>query len=224
MMKLNAWLYIHILCSGTLNVWHKEHSLTLWLNQENVRCFTIVCILCVVNLVFSGKSTSWAIDARETAPASAVPAAFVNKSLPLTGIILLRLFSIFFFVCSGSFHAAFCETFVWIVSHYESSCNWFSWYVIVVSGALSIGVPGEVLGYYKAWSRFGRLPWRRLVQPTIDLCRNGYQVEYALAEALKDGESLIRQNSGLRFVEHKYSWSVNDANFSVTNEKRRPAK
>jgi gamma-glutamyltranspeptidase/glutathione hydrolase/leukotriene-C4 hydrolase len=77
-------------------------------------------------------------------------------------------------------------------------------YVVAVTGALSIGVPGEVLGYYRAWSRFGRLPWRRLVQPTIDLCRNGYLVEYALAETIKELESLIRQNSGLRFVELRY--------------------
>ena len=35
--------------------------------------------------MFSTKNKTWAIDSRETAPASATEQAFVNKSLPLTG-------------------------------------------------------------------------------------------------------------------------------------------
>lgn len=70
--------------------------------------------------------------------------------------------------------------------------------LMCLQGALSIGVPGEVHGYYKAWTRYGRLPWRRLIQPTIDLCINGYHVEWALAKALKDKENIIRNNPGLR--------------------------
>lgn len=36
-------------------------------------------------------------------------------------------------------------------------------------GGLSIGVPGEVRGLYEAHSRWGSMPWRRLVQPSVDL-------------------------------------------------------
>ncbi|KAL4644228.1 hypothetical protein ACB092_02G149000 [Castanea dentata] len=32
-------------------------------------------------------------------------------------------------------------------------------------GALSIAVPGELAGLYKAWKQHGRLPWNRLVRP-----------------------------------------------------------
>jgi gamma-glutamyltranspeptidase/glutathione hydrolase/leukotriene-C4 hydrolase len=69
--------------------------------------------------------------------------------------------------------------------------------VLCIRGALSIGIPGETLGYYKAWLKFGRLPWPRLVQPTIELCRNGYRVERALAEALREKESIIRKSPDL---------------------------
>lgn len=43
-------------------------------------------------------------------------------------------------------------------------------------GALAVGVPGELAGYWAAHQRFGRLPWSNLVQPSIDVCRNGYHM------------------------------------------------
>ena len=50
------------------------------------------------------------------------------------------------------------------------------------------GVPGTVAGFYEAHRRFGRLPWRRLVQPAVDLARDGIIVSHDLATKLKSNQ------------------------------------
>ena len=47
------------------------------------------------------------------------------------------------------------------------------------------GVPGTVAGLYHAHQQFGRLPWKRLVQPGVDLARDGIVVTRDLATLLK---------------------------------------
>jgi len=47
------------------------------------------------------------------------------------------------------------------------------------------GVPGTVAGLYHAHQEFGRLPWKRLVQPGIELARDGIVVTRDLATLLK---------------------------------------
>ena len=49
---------------------------------------------------------------------------------------------------------------------------------------LAVGVPGTVAGLHQAWSEHGRLPWRQLVQPAVQLARNGFVVSHALADSL----------------------------------------
>ncbi|XP_033238764.1 glutathione hydrolase 1 proenzyme isoform X2 [Drosophila pseudoobscura] len=51
-------------------------------------------------------------------------------------------------------------------------------------GPLSIAVPGEVMGYHEAHSRFGQLPWAELVAPSLKLCETGYHVSKHMARAL----------------------------------------
>ena len=46
-------------------------------------------------------------------------------------------------------------------------------------GLLSVGVPGTVAGLYLAHQRLGRLPWSELVQPAIDLARDGFPLSWA---------------------------------------------
>jgi len=43
-------------------------------------------------------------------------------------------------------------------------------------GGMAVGVPGTVAGLEAIHKKFGTLPWKDLVQPAIDLARNGYVV------------------------------------------------
>lgn len=49
---------------------------------------------------------------------------------------------------------------------------------------LSVGVPGTVAGMHMAWSDHGSLPWERLVEPAIQLAREGFVVSDGLARSL----------------------------------------
>ena len=50
-------------------------------------------------------------------------------------------------------------------------------------GYLAAGVPGQVAGLWLAHSRYGSLPWRELVEPAIRLARDGFEVNYWLADS-----------------------------------------
>lgn len=42
-------------------------------------------------------------------------------------------------------------------------------------GPLSIATPGELKGYWEAHKRFGKLKWKEVMEPTLNICRNGEQ-------------------------------------------------
>ncbi|GAC72412.1 gamma-glutamyltransferase [Moesziomyces antarcticus T-34] len=50
-------------------------------------------------------------------------------------------------------------------------------------GGLAVGVPGELRGLEEAHRRWGRLPWKRLVQPSVELARSA-KVSKELARRL----------------------------------------
>lgn len=53
-------------------------------------------------------------------------------------------------------------------------------------GLLSVGVPGTVAGLYLAHERFGTLPWAELVQPAIDLAREGFPSSWDM-QSIQEG-------------------------------------
>ena len=50
-----------------------------------------------------------------------------------------------------------------------------------------MGVPGQILGHFKAKERFGNpaIPMKRLFGPTIKLCEEGIRVSRTLALAIR---------------------------------------
>ena len=56
-------------------------------------------------------------------------------------------------------------------------------------------------GQFQAWQLYGRLQWKQLVQPAIDLAKDGFKVSKALDDVLKTTENIteeIRNDPGLR--------------------------
>lgn len=54
---------------------------------------------------------------------------------------------------------------------------------LTLSGNLAVGIPGTVRGFAEAHRRFGRLSWKRDLEPAIALARDGFVVPAALSAA-----------------------------------------
>ena len=67
-------------------------------------------------------------------------------------------------------------------------------------GPLSMAIPGEIYGYFEAKKKYGNpnISMLSLMQPTIDMCRNGIEVSWSALNSLKDQEELIRKDDGMR--------------------------
>ncbi len=52
------------------------------------------------------------------------------------------------------------------------------------AGQRASGVPGTVAGLFNSHTRYGKLPWKELVQPAIDLALNGFLLTAKEAEGL----------------------------------------
>lgn len=67
-------------------------------------------------------------------------------------------------------------------------------------GGRTVTVPGTIDAWVSGHERFGRLDFEQLLQPAIDLARNGFPVSPRLGAVLVAQESLIRDWPGLRAV------------------------
>lgn len=56
------------------------------------------------------------------------------------------------------------------------------------NGLKAVGVPGTVAGLYLAHQKYGKLPWSELVQPAVDLAKNGFPMTWGLYKVALDME------------------------------------
>ena len=73
-----------------------------------------------------------------------------------------------------------------------------------VDGYLAVATPGTVAGLYEIHRRYGKLPWRVLVQPAIALAQNGFilgeEPTWRSIEAYKARKSLILNYPGAKEI------------------------
>jgi gamma-glutamyltranspeptidase/glutathione hydrolase len=79
-------------------------------------------------------------------------------------------------------------------------------------GALAAGVPGTVAGMGEASKRYGRLPWRSLVQPAYELASNGFALSNSQAHALRSDRKRLEQFAATRrsYLHHGAPYEAGD--------------
>lgn len=73
------------------------------------------------------------------------------------------------------------------------------------------GVPGSVDGMVQAHSKYGKLKWADLVQPAIDLARNGFKITKHLATDLNHTSGQFKKlNPGKTYLMKEGEWQEGD--------------
>uniref|UniRef100_A0A8C5CJ65 Gamma-glutamyltransferase 1b n=1 Tax=Gadus morhua TaxID=8049 RepID=A0A8C5CJ65_GADMO len=80
------------------------------------------------------------------------------------------------------------------------------------TGGLAIAVPGEIRAFEMAHQRHGKLPWRDLFQPCIELAINGFPMGSALAGAIKEYKDAILKDPSCTSI---YVYRLSLSSFST---------
>ncbi|AQS92760.1 gamma-glutamyltransferase [Polaribacter sp. BM10] len=60
-------------------------------------------------------------------------------------------------------------------------------------GAFAVGVPGSIAGVFEVYNKFGSLPFKDLIQPAIDLAKNGITVTEKQAKSLNSATERFKK-------------------------------
>ncbi|XP_050701695.1 scoloptoxin SSD14-like isoform X3 [Eriocheir sinensis] len=80
--------------------------------------------------------------------------------------------------------------------------SWWKDLKMSLKGGLAVAVPGDLRGYRELYERFGgQLPWRDLLEPTVQLCEEGHTVNWHMARALQyNKEQILSEPSMSVFI------------------------
>lgn len=69
-----------------------------------------------------------------------------------------------------------------------------------VDGHLAVATPGTIAGLYEAHRRYGRLPWKTVVVPAIQLAEVGFPVSHRFVEATQARQKMLLSNAEARQI------------------------
>ncbi|MEL6162509.1 MAG: gamma-glutamyltransferase [Cyanobacteria bacterium J06628_3] len=82
-----------------------------------------------------------------------------------------------------------------------------------INGYLAVGTPGTVAGMYEVHRRYGKLPWKTVVEPAVKLAKDGFIVSNRFVNAVKRRKKMIASNQEARSI------FTRDGNYYQSGEK-----
>lgn len=68
------------------------------------------------------------------------------------------------------------------------------------SGGLAVAVPGELKGLWELHQKYGKLPWKQLIEPIIKLAREGHVVSPYLSNIFANAQARLLDEPSLREI------------------------
>jgi gamma-glutamyltranspeptidase/glutathione hydrolase len=92
-------------------------------------------------------------------------------------------------------------------------------------GGLAVGVPGTIAGLVAIHKKFGKLPWEALIQPAIELAKNGYIVTSKQASSFENKkEDFVAINGAETFYAQGFKAGDRVKNLALAKTLERIAK
>jgi len=76
-------------------------------------------------------------------------------------------------------------------------------------GVHSVGVPGTIAGIFEVYNKFGSLPFKDLIQPSIDMARNGFRVTKKQATGLNKTRKRFEKANNYKILFDR-QWTAGD--------------